>query len=95
MRALVWAARIIVFLFLCAFALKNADTVNVRFFFDSVWQAPLIIVCLAFFTAGVALGIVSPLATLFRLRRRVAQLKREAEQAAGVESRHGYGQESH
>ena len=84
MRAVVWAGRLVVFLFLCAFALKNADTVAVRFFFDSVWQAPLIIVCLAFFCAGVALGIVSPLATIFRLRRRVARLQRDAELAAGI-----------
>ena len=78
MRAVLWTGRILVFLFLCAFALKNAEPVNVRFFFDSVWQAPLVFVCLAFFTAGVALGIVSPLTTIFRLRRSVARLKREA-----------------
>ena len=59
MRAVLWAGRLLVFLFLCAFALKNAEPVAVRFLFDSVWQAPLIIVCLAFFCTGVALGIVT------------------------------------
>lgn len=51
MNALLWGFRIFIFLFLFAFALKNTDPVGVRFFFDSVWQAPLIIIVLAFLRA--------------------------------------------
>ena len=79
MRAVLWACRIVIFLFLLVFALKNADPVSVRFFFDSTWQAPLIIIVLAFFAAGVALGVLSLLGTVFGLRREVSRLKREAE----------------
>jgi putative membrane protein len=78
MRALRWSLRIFVFLFLLAFALKNAEPVSVRFFFDSAWQAPLIIIVLAFFVAGAALGVLSLLATVFRLRREVSRLQRAA-----------------
>ena len=80
MRALLWGCRIFIFLFLLAFALKNTELVSVRFFFDSYWQAPLIIVVLAFFAVGAALGVLSLLGTIFGLRREVSRLKREANQ---------------
>jgi len=48
-RALLWASRIVLFLFLLAFAIKNTDPVGVRFFFGTVWQAPLVIVLLLVF----------------------------------------------
>lgn len=82
MRAVLWACRIVIFLFLLAFALKNADPVSVRFFFDSAWQAPLIIIVLAFFAGGAALGVLSLLGTVFSLRREVSRLKRDAKQSA-------------
>ena len=80
MRALLWGCRIFIFLFLLAFALKNSDLVSVRFFFDTVWQAPLVIIVLAFFAGGAALGVLSLLGTVFGLRREVSRLKREAKQ---------------
>lgn len=78
MRAVLWGCRIFIFLFLLAFALKNSDPVSVRFFFDTAWQAPLIIIVLAFFAGGAALGVLSLLGTVFGLRREVSRLKREA-----------------
>lgn len=80
MRALLWGCRIFIFLFLFAFALKNTELVSVRFFFDSFWQAPLVIIVLAFFVAGAVLGVLSLLGVVFRLRREVSRLKREASQ---------------
>ena len=80
MRVLLWGCRIFIFLFLLAFALKNSDLVSVRFFFDTVWQAPLVIIVLAFFAGGAALGVLSLLGTVFGLRREVSRLKREAKQ---------------
>ena len=80
MRALLWGCRIFIFLFLFAFALKNTELVSIRFFFDSFWQAPLVIIVLVFFAAGAALGVLSLLGTVFGLRREVSRLKREASQ---------------
>ena len=78
MRAVTWVCRILIFLFLLAFAIKNTETVNVRFILDSSWQAPLIIVLLVFFAGGAALGVLSLLGTVFGLRREITQLKRTA-----------------
>ncbi|MEI7614286.1 MAG: lipopolysaccharide assembly protein LapA domain-containing protein [Betaproteobacteria bacterium] len=76
MRVLLWSCRILIFLFLFAFAIKNTESVSVRFIFDSFWQAPLVIVLLAFFTGGALLGVLSLLGTVFGLRRELAKLKR-------------------
>lgn len=75
MRALLWGCRIFIFLFLLGFALKNTDPVSVRFFFGTDWQAPLIIVVLAFFAGGAAFGALSLLGTIIGLRREVSRLK--------------------
>jgi len=77
MRVLLWCCRGFIFLFLLAFALKNTDPITVSFFFDTSWQAPLIIVVLAFFAGGMALGVLALLGSIFRLRREVSRLKRE------------------
>jgi uncharacterized integral membrane protein len=76
-RALAWTLRIILFLALFLFALKNTDSVSLRLYFDQVWQAPLILVLLVFFAAGAAMGVLATLATVFRQRRDIARLRRE------------------
>ena len=81
MRILLWCGRIFIFLFLLAFALKNTDPVSVFFFYDTSWQAPLIIVVLAFFAGGVALGVLALLGTVFNLQREIKRLKRHGEPA--------------
>jgi uncharacterized integral membrane protein len=78
MHALLWCFRAFIFLFLLVFALKNTEPVTISFFFDTSWQAPLIIVALAFFAAGVVLGLLGLLGTIFRLRREIRRLRREA-----------------
>jgi uncharacterized integral membrane protein len=87
---LLWCCRGFIFLFLLAFALKNTGLVSVYFVFDTSWQAPLVIVALAFFAGGVVLGVLALLGTIFRLRREISRLKREAK-ACGVKVSNGGG----
>jgi putative membrane protein len=77
MRTLAWTLRIILFLALFLFALKNTDSISLRLYFDQVWQAPLILVLLVFFAAGATMGVLATLATVFRQRREIARLRRE------------------
>ena len=77
MRTLVWLVRGFIFLILFAFAIKNTDPVSVQFFLDTAWQAPLIIVVLAFFAGGAFFGAISLLGTLFGLRQEISTLRRE------------------
>jgi len=78
LRWLGWALRILLFLAVLGFALRNSDTVTVRLFLGYEWQASLVLVLLAFFAAGIALGLLACLPTVFRQRRRIGRLEREA-----------------
>jgi uncharacterized integral membrane protein len=78
MRVLTWAIRIALFVVLAAFAAKNTDPVALRFYFDLVWQAPLVAVLLAFFAAGAALGLLAMLGTCLAQRREISRLRRNA-----------------
>lgn len=84
LRWLTWAVRILLFLLVLGFALKNSETVTVRAYLGYEWQASLVLVLLAFFGIGVALGLLACLPALFRQRRRISRLEREA---ASVRSR--------
>jgi len=78
MRIVTWAIRLVVFLLLAAFAAKNVEPVALRFYFDLVWTAPLIVVLLGFFAAGALFGVLALLGTVLRQRREISLLKREA-----------------
>jgi len=82
MRIVTWAIRLVVFLLLAAFAAKNVEPVALRFYFDLVWTAPLIVVLLGFFAAGALFGVLALLGPLLRQRREISLLKREAGTAA-------------
>jgi putative membrane protein len=80
MRLLVWFFRALVLLLLFAFALNNRHEAMVHGFFGTEWHAPLVIVILAAFAAGCALGVLAMMPTWWR-RQRIAERK-AASQAA-------------
>ena len=77
MRVFAWSLRIVMFLALFFFALKNTETVTLRLYFEQIWQAPLILVLLVFFIGGAVIGVLATLATIFTQRREIAALRRE------------------
>ncbi|WP_295507673.1 LapA family protein [Accumulibacter sp.] len=77
MRWLLWILRVVLFLFLFAFAIRNTDPVNVRFFLDAAWNAPLVIILLAFFAGGVIFSMLFLFVPLMGRRREVNRLQRE------------------
>jgi uncharacterized integral membrane protein len=77
MRYLTWSLRAVLFLLLLGFAVKNDHPVVLRYFFDFEWQTSLVVVLLCFFVAGVAIGLLVMLSTLFRQRSELAAVKRE------------------
>ena len=76
MNAVVWTLRVSIVLLLAWFAAKNADTVTLYGWLDSRLQAPLVLVLLIFFGAGLLLGLVSSLLTIVKLKREVRRLNR-------------------
>jgi uncharacterized integral membrane protein len=78
MRIVTRTAWLLLFLLLLAFAAKNTEPVALRFYFDLVWQAPLVLVLFAFFAAGALFGVLAVLGTVLRQRRAAHRLQREA-----------------
>jgi uncharacterized integral membrane protein len=78
MRVTLWILRMVFFLLLLGFAVKNSDPVTLRFFFDAHWQMPLVLAMLIFFGAGVLVGFTGALGTLFKQRREIGRLKRSS-----------------
>lgn len=77
MRYLSWLLGFVLFLLALGFAVKNSDTVMVNYYLGYQWQAPMVLVILAFFIAGVAVGVAASLRFIFRQRREIFSLKRE------------------
>ena len=69
MRFLVWVFRAFVFFTLFAFALNNQQVATVHWFFGVEWHAPLVIVVLAAFAAGCAIGVLAMVPAWWRHRR--------------------------
>jgi len=77
MRTLVWILRLLLFVLILGFAVKNTDSVLVRFYLDTQWEAPLVFVMLVVFVIGAAAGIAASLGYLFRQRRELLQLRKQ------------------
>jgi uncharacterized integral membrane protein len=79
MRALTRIVRAValtaLFLLFFGFALKNTELVTVRYFLGQEWRAALSLVLLAFFGAGVVLGVLASLSVAYRQRRELARLR--------------------
>jgi uncharacterized integral membrane protein len=81
-RYLGLAVKLLVFLLVLGFALKNSQTVTFYSYLDYVWQAPLIVMLGLAFMLGALTGALALLPTLFRLRRELSLRP----QMAGVEN---------
>jgi lipopolysaccharide assembly protein A len=77
MRYMIWMLRVVVFLLLLGFVMKNDQPVVVRYFFGYEWQTSLILTLLLFFAVGVCVGVLAVLGNIFRQRREISTLKRE------------------
>ena len=69
-----WTA---VFMVVLLFAIKNAEPVTLRFYFDTAWQTPLVLLVLVSFAAGAVFGVIACLPALARQRRAALGLRKE------------------
>ena len=58
MKYLLWLLKAALFFTLFAFALNNQHDATVHFFFGTRWQAPMVLLVLAAFACGVAVGVL-------------------------------------
>ena len=80
MKFIVWLIRVLVFVVLLVLAMGNTQSTSISFA-GYAWQAPLILIGLAFFLVGLLAGLVSALPALVRLRLENGRLRREVRAA--------------
>lgn len=76
MRYLALFLKIILFLFLLGFAVKNSDVVTLHYFLGYEWQSPLALVILVSFAVGLLVGLLACTWRLLRNHRELRQLRR-------------------
>ena len=67
------------FLLLLGFAVKNDQSVMLKYFFGYEWNVSLLLVLLCIFGLGILIGVLSMLGSLFRQRRELAALRQESQ----------------
>lgn len=58
MKYVLWLLKAAIFFTLFAFALNNQQNATVHFFFGTQWTAPLVLVVLTAFAAGLVAGVL-------------------------------------
>ena len=85
-KLLVWIARVLAFFVLFAFAINNRQEVTLHWFFGYAWQAEMILVVLAVFAAGCAVGLISMLPAWWKYRSIVKAQQASAHASSPVGS---------
>lgn len=75
MKFLVWGLRFAILVVLVWFSVKNAGLVTLHAY-PWTWEAPLVLIILAFFAAGVLLGLLATMSTVWKLKREVRSLNK-------------------
>jgi putative membrane protein len=96
LKYLMWLFKAALFFTLFAFSLNNQQVVSVNFFFGTLWQAPLVLVVLVAFAAGLALGVLMMVPRWWRSRKiaRQAKAAQPAAEAAATPGAVGAAQAS-
>ncbi|GAB7535391.1 lipopolysaccharide assembly LapA domain-containing protein [Burkholderia sp. 22PA0099] len=81
MKFVVWLIRVLVFVLLLVLALANTQSTTLNFLAGYAWQAPLILIGLAFFVVGLVAGLLSALPAVLRMRLENGRLKRDLRSA--------------
>lgn len=76
MKIFVWLFRLLILLLLVWFSVKNSQMVTL-YAYPYSWQAPLVLIILAFFAGGVMLGLLASLGSIYRHKRDIAALKKD------------------
>ena len=81
-----WLLKAAIFFSLFAFALNNQGDVTVHFFFGYQWTAPLVLLVLIVFSAGLLIGVLGMVPRWWRQRRVAAQARQRIEQPTAAVS---------
>ncbi len=77
MKIFVWLFRLLILLLLVWFSVKNSSQMVTLYAYPYSWQAPLVLIILAFFAGGVMLGLLASLGSIYRHKRDIAALRKD------------------
>ena len=80
-----WILKAAIFFTLFSFALNNQHDATVRFFFGQQWTAPLVLVVLSAFAAGLVVGVLGMVPRWWLHRRAALQAHQRASTLATAE----------
>ena len=89
MKYILWLLKAAIFFTLFAFALNNQQDTAVHFFFGTVWHAPLVLVVLAAFAAGVVIGALGMVPRWWKHRAAARRAQQQMAAAAPNTGHHG------
>jgi uncharacterized integral membrane protein len=89
MKYILWLLKAAIFFTLFAFALNNQQDTAVHFFFGTVWHAPLVLVVLAAFAAGVVVGALGMVPRWWKHRTAARRAQQQMAAAAPNTGHHG------
>ena len=78
MKYLMWLLKAAIFFTLFAFALNNQQDATVHFFFGTQWRAPLVLVVLVAFAAGLVFGVLGMVPRWWKHRVAAKKAHRDA-----------------
>jgi uncharacterized integral membrane protein len=75
-RYLALITKVVAFLLLLGFAVKNSEAVALRYLLGWEWQVPLSLLLLIAFAIGLALGMLGSTRRVYRLKREIVRLNK-------------------
>lgn len=82
MKYLLWLLKAAIFFTLFAFALNNQQDATVHFFFGTQWRAPLVLVVLTAFAAGLVTGVLGMVPRWWRHRSLALKAQQQIQRPA-------------
>lgn len=79
MKYLLWLLKAAIFFTLFAFALNNQQDAIVHFFFGTQWRAPLVLVVLTAFAAGLVVGVLGMVPRWWKHRAQAQRARAQME----------------
>ena len=76
-----WLLKAAIFFTLFAFALNNQGDVTVHFFFGTRWTAPMVLIVLSAFAAGLLVGVLGMVPRWWRHRSAARKARTDADLA--------------
>ena len=74
MKILSWLLKAAIFFTLFAFALNNQQDAAVHFFFGTQWRAPMVLIVLTAFAAGICVGVLGMVPRWWKHRKAARQV---------------------